>query len=265
MFSRFVAVVSMIFLLAAQMPPAYSQSSGLPTAAPAPAAQAAAPATQSLTVPAGTTIPLTLINPIRSRTSKPGDAVRATVAFPVTAGSDVAIPAGSYAEGTIQSINTRPAGSSQPQVKIHFTQVLFSNGYSVPLDADNTQAELNVPDTTASETEAAAVSQTEATPEAATPQAHLVRASYLMDGQQPTPPTLPPLPQVGPPIGVVVGATLGGTAALLVMGMLVGRHHAANLDYVLYDSGWQFQIVLEQPLTIDASRIPAATTVSSSN
>jgi len=40
-------------------------------------------------------------------------------------------------------------------------------------------------------------------------------------------------------------------------GSIWAHHRAANLDYVLFDSGWQFQIVLDQPLTIDASRISA--------
>jgi hypothetical protein len=267
MFFRFVAAVSMVFFVAAQMPSAYSQIPQPATAALAPSTQGAVPAGQSLTIPAGTTIPLTLINPIRSKTSKRGDAVRATVAFPVTVGSDVAIPAGSYAEGTIQSINARAGASAQPQAKIHFTRLLFANGYSAPLDAENTQAKLDVPDATAPETETAKITEpnTASVPVSA-PQAHLVRASYAMEGQQqPTQPTLPPPPQVGPSPAVITGAVLGGGAALTIGMLLWGHHHIANLDYVLYDSGWQFQIVLEQPLTIDSSRIPAASTVSSSN
>ncbi len=262
MFSRFVAVVSMITFLAVQMPNALSQNAAPAPAVPAQnAAPSAAPAQASnVTLPAGASIPLTLINPVRSKSTKPGDAVRATVAFPVTAGNQVAIPAGTYAEGAIQAINRRAGSNGLPQVKIHFTRLLFANGYSVPLDAENAQAELDAPDTPASQTEAAESDLTSKPDEApsATPQAHLVRASYMpAQQQQPTP---PPLPQVGPSPAVVIGGILGGSAAFTI-GMLLWAHHrATNLDYILFDSGWQFQIVLDQPLTIDVSRIstPAA-------
>ena len=81
---RFVAVLLIASLCTAQTPaPAPSSA---PSAAPPP-----------ITVAPGTAVPLTLLNPIRSRTTKPGDAIRAVVAFPVTVGTQVAIPAGTYA------------------------------------------------------------------------------------------------------------------------------------------------------------------------
>lgn len=138
--------------------------------------------------------------------------------------------------------------------------LLFAKGYSVPLDAENTEAKLDPPTTAAPQTDSANKVSAPSEPNApdetpvATSQAHLVRASY-MPGQQPTPPPLPPLPQEGPSPAVLFGATAGGAAAFAI-GMLIWAHHrAVNLDYVLFDSGWQFQIVLDQPLTIDASRI----------
>jgi hypothetical protein len=257
MFSRFVAVVSMILFLAAQMPHAFSQSVASAPAVPAnnPAQPAPPAQANNVALPAGTSIPLTLINPIRSKSSKPGDAIRATVAFPVTAGTQVVIPAGTYAQGTIEAINPRAANTGRLQVKIHFTSLLFANGYSVPLDAENTQAELDPPDTAAPQTESASTEEPDEAP-AAAPQAHLVRTSYAM-GQEPTQPTLPPLPQEGPSPAVIGGA-IGGTFAAFMVGMIIWAHHrSANFDYVLFDSGWQFQIVLDQPLTIDASRISA--------
>ncbi len=260
MFSRFVAMVSILAFTAAQMPQAFSQ-----TVPPAPGVSAAQPAnpvaSHVLTVPAGTSIPLTLINPIRSRSSKPGDAVRATVAFPVTAGADVAIPAGSYVEGTIQEVKARTGAAGQPQVKIHFTRLLFANGYSVALDADSTQAQLDLPDASAPAVDSAAADEPVNQPVGASaPQAHLVLASY---GQQE--PTPPPLPSVGPSPAVVTGAVLGGGAAFTI-GMLLWAHHrATSVDYVLFDSGWQFQIALEQPLAIDASRISTASAAATAN
>jgi len=37
---------------------------------------------------------MTLVSPIKSKSTKVGDAVRAVVAFPITVGGQVAIPAG---------------------------------------------------------------------------------------------------------------------------------------------------------------------------
>jgi hypothetical protein len=129
---RFVALFSIASLVSAQTPHAFLQSA-VPTAA---AGQVAAPVSvQTLTVPAGTAIPLTLINPLKKKSTKPGDAVRATVAFPIMAGMQVAIPAGSYVEGVVLQLTDRAPDIHQPEVAIHFTRLVFTSGYSVNLDA----------------------------------------------------------------------------------------------------------------------------------
>src|ERR1700741_1499785 len=84
--------------------------------APLPAASniqaSATPPSAIIVVPQGTAIPLTLVNPIHSKSTKPGDAVRAMVAFPATVGAQLAIPAGTYVEGTVVSVKA-PSGRSQ--------------------------------------------------------------------------------------------------------------------------------------------------------
>ncbi len=269
--SRLIAVVSMIAFLSAQTPSGFAQ-----TAVQSPSAQNTSmqsllaetathgepsSAQQTITVPAGTAIPLTLINPIRSKSSKPGDAVRATVAFPVTVGTEVAIPAGSYVEGALQQVTARAGSTGQPEVTIHFTRLLFANGYSVGLDAENTQAEWQAPATPgaitpAEETTSDPMPLRDVSAPAADPQPHLLRAAYALEGQQQ--PALPPLPQVGPSPGVVIGAVMGGAAAFTIGMLLWSRHRAGSLDYVLFDGGWQFQIVLQKQLVIDPARAAAA-------
>ncbi len=239
--SRLIALVSMTTMLSAQTPHAFLQSAAVP-------AQIAVPASaQTLTVPAGTGIPLTLINPIKKKSTKPGDAVRATVAFPIMAGMQVAIPAGSYVEGVVEEVTARAADSHQPAVTIHFTRLVFVNGYAVNLDAKSAQAEETAPSLGAPALEIAAL-----TP----PMAGMGNGSMAAMGQ--STPTLPPLPHVGPPMGVVIGASLGGTAALLAILFAVGHHSQSKMDYVLFDAGWQFQMVLDSPLVIDADRAAAA-------
>jgi type IV secretion system protein VirB10 len=220
--------------------------------APPPVQQNPAPlAASTITVPAGTAVPLTLMNPVKSKSTKPGDQVRAVVAFPVTVGSRLAIPTGTFVEGTVTQVNARPLKNQSPTVRIHFTHLLFPNGYSVPLNGENTQAFL-LPD----ENRASTVEVAELTP-MPFPGAHPAMGA----GQT----TLPPLPQVGPPMGAVIGGTLGGAAALTI-GMLVWAHHRANnYDFVVFDVGWQFQMVLDSPVTLDAAQVTAAATTPSAN
>ena len=49
-----------------------------------------------------------------------------------------------------------------------------------------------------------------------------------------------------------------GTAALVVLGILGAHHSTNNTDFVLYDAGWQFQMVLDSPITLDSAQVTAA-------
>lgn len=235
---RLVALFLIASLCSAQSPTAIPSAAG-PATPGAPSV--------SVTVPQGTTIALTLVSSIRSKTTKPGDTVRAMVAFPVTVGTQLAIPAGTYVEGTVNAVNAHPQHSGTPSVQLHFTRLLFSNGYSAPLDASNTQAMLISP---------------EFNPQPVAELADARDGAPMLGegfgGPAQNPPTMPPFPHVGPNPAVVVGATIGGTALLLVLAWVVGHRHMTNTDYVLFDGGWQFQIALQQPLTLDAGQVAAA-------
>lgn len=216
--------------------------------APLPAApNASAPAAQtgSIVVPQGTAVPLTLVNPIHSKSTRPGDTVRAMVAFPVTVGSQLAIPANTYVEGTVVSLKS-PSGRSQtPNVQLHFTRLLFANGYTVPLDAINTEAALVLPDLRG-DTGVQLAYAGEGAP-------------YFGEGfEGQSPPTLPPLPHPGPNPAVIGGAVGGGFALITIIAIVAARHHASSVDYSLFESGWQFQMTLQSPLTLDASKVAAA-------
>jgi hypothetical protein len=57
----------------------------------------------------------------------------------------------------------------------------------------------------------------------------------------------------------IIAGIVGGAAAAFVIGALVVAHHRANkeTDFVLYDAGWQFQMVLDSPVTIDVAQVAA--------
>lgn len=229
---RWIAAATIVALCAAQVPAAHAQASSDATV---------------VTVPAATRIQLKLVSEIHNRSTKPGDAVRAQVSFPVMAGGRVAIPADTWAEGTVLSVNAL-GKNHQPEVHLHFTQLVFANGYSIPLDAANTQAVLLEPE----------LGRTRATYQLADARDGM---PMLGEGTGQTT-TTPSLPSNGPSPGVLAGIGFGSAAAIGVIAILAARHHATHADYLLVASGWQFEIELAQPLTLDTARIaiPAAST-----
>ncbi len=217
---------------------------------PSSAQGAPVPAAHSIIVPTGTVVPLTLMSAVKSKSTKPGDTVRAVVAFPVTVGTQLAIPAGTFVEGAVTQV-TAKAGK-QPSVRIHFTRLLFSNGYSATLNGENTQSFLLPDGNRASTVEVAEL----------TPMPFLGVHLAIGEGQQPTMPTFP---HEGPNPAVIGGAIAGAFAAGLV-GMLVWAHHRANsYDFVVFDAGWQFQMILDSPVTLDAAQVAAAAAAPSAN
>lgn len=226
-------------LVAAQTPVPPSQTA----AAPALPTATSAASVGVLTVPVGTRIPLTLVTPIYSQSTKPGASARATVAFPVMDGNSVAIPAGSYVEGTVESVTDRAPHTHRPAVEIHFTRLVMANGYSVPLDGASAQAMLTQPEMGG-----------QAVGELAFLEAPPLGAGFAPAQTEPQP---APLPQVGPSKGLVFGLSIGLTAGLVVMFALLRRHHGSD-NVALFGGGWQFEMVLNTPLTLEGSQVTAA-------
>ena len=188
------------------------------------------PAKQTITISAGTRIPLVLASPITNKSARPGNAIRAVTGFPVTVGTQLAIPVGTHVEGVIDKVTKgrRPG----PSLRIHLTRILFPNGYSVAVDGINTQAN------------------------AVSPGAGFPGPSALAAQQSQG---LPPLPNSGTHIGPIVGAA-GAAVAGIVAIVLLSHHPGGG---VFFDTGWQFEMVLQSPLTLDAASVAAAIAVPS--
>ena len=214
----------------------------------------------TIEVAAGTKVPLNLVTQIMSLSTKPGATVRAMVAFPVTVGNQVAIPAGTFVEGKLISAAAKSAtkktryGSSGAKVnassglQIHFTKLVYANGYTVPLDAQNEDASVR----SASDAEVASV-QMLMGPREDGPDG----GAAFIEGQYPPLPPLPPLPQqhVGPnPVAVTLGA-IGGFVLITLGAVLLAKHHVSRTDEVLYDAGWQFSMALTSPLQLDKAQV----------
>lgn len=200
-----------------------------------------APADQkpsTITVPEGTHVQVALANPIHTRDSRVGDTVRAVTTFPVTVGQDLAIPQGAYLEGAIVRIGKR--GSTRfDGLEIQFRQVVFANGYNVTLDSSVVEARAIQPSRISG----------------ATPATSGLMASSFQ--QQPPTPTPPPLPQLGPSKALVTGVGIAVMVGVMAtVGLLNHRHRQGEgRDF---DTGFQFEIVLQSPLSLEAARVAAA-------
>lgn len=96
------------------------------------AAQVPAQANVTETLPAGTKVELAVTHPVWTKTAKAGDPLYLQTIFPVLTGTRVGIPAGTYVQGTIQSV-AEPTRKNRAEIDVLFTKIIFSDGYVVPL------------------------------------------------------------------------------------------------------------------------------------
>ena len=81
---------------------------------------------EMVTIPAGTRLSLVLTQPIQSRSLRRGDDIYAQVTSPVTVGNEVAIPAGTFVQGTVDKVEHR---GSRGEVRVQSTSITFPDGY----------------------------------------------------------------------------------------------------------------------------------------
>ncbi len=92
-----------------------------------------ASAPTSITLPAGTKIELVVTRPEWAQSAKDGDTVYAQTSFPTIAGKGMAIPAGTFVQGTIKDV-TRPTRKFyRAEIQVLFSKIIFANGYTVEL------------------------------------------------------------------------------------------------------------------------------------
>ena len=101
--------------------------------APDPAAPSVESAKPTLTIPAGTRVPLSLKQAISTKTARDGDPVYAETAFPFVVNDRVVIPAGTYIQGKITRVHRGGHIKGRAEVLIHFTSMIYPSGYTVML------------------------------------------------------------------------------------------------------------------------------------
>jgi hypothetical protein len=86
-----------------------------------------------ITVPSGTQIPLVLKQAISTKNAKPGDAVYAETAFPITLNDKVVIPAGTYVQGRVSDVKRAGRVKGRAELLMHFTTLVYPSGYTALL------------------------------------------------------------------------------------------------------------------------------------
>src|SRR5512146_876141 len=210
------------------------------TAKSAPAASTPAASEQpakTLTVPTGTKIPLSLKQAISTKNARQGDPVYAETAFPVAIGGRMVIPAGTYVQGVIDRVQRPGRVKGKAEILMHFTSLVFPNGYTVVMPAGVE----NVPGAEHEKVKGQeGTIQGEGNKGEKAKTAAGTAATGAIIGAAGT----------GTGRGALLGGAIGGAAGLAVAMLSRGAD-------VRLLPGTSIEMVIQRPLTLDASRVHA--------
>jgi len=206
---------------------------------------AAAPSVESekpkLTIPAGTKVPLSLKQAISTKAAKEGDPVYAETAFPFVLNDRIIIPAGTYIQGKITRVERGGRVKGRAQLLIHFTSMIYPNGYTVLLGGSVE----NAPgaDKTSLKDSEGTIQQDSDAGRKARDVAGAASTGAVIGGI------------AGGGKGAGIGAGIGGVAGMAIA--LLSRGSDVRLD-----AGTSIEMEIQREVTVDASRIPMETSQS---
>lgn len=195
------------------------------------------PAPNLITVPAGTKLLMALKSGINTKTAKVGDGVYLETNFPVTIENVMAIPPGTYVQGTIDNVKRSGRVKGRAEVLFHFNTLIFPSGYTISVPG-------GVNDVPGSDV--GRVKNKEGTVQAdgtkgrdagtiAGPAAEGAILGALTHGAK----------------GALIGTGIGGAAGLAEV--LFTRGNEIN-----YPAGTAVEMVLQRPLTLEQRRMTQA-------
>jgi hypothetical protein len=201
-----------------------------------PAKTSPEPEKSLLTIPAGTSVPLSLKQAISTKSAKTGDPVYAETAFPFVVDERVVIPAGTYIQGKIERVQRGGHVKGRAEVLIHFTSMIYPSGYTVLLGGsiENTPG---AEKTSMKDSEGTIRQDSDAGKKAETAAGTAATGATIggvTSGLK----------------GAGIGAAAGGAAGLAI-GMLT-----RGAD-VRLEAGTSIQMEIQREVTVDASRITA--------
>jgi type IV secretion system protein VirB10 len=84
-------------------------------------------------VPAGTVIPVSLLNRLSTKNIKEGDGIYARTIFPITANNRIVIPEGTNVRGKVVSTERPGRVKGKASLTISFQTMILPNGYTIPI------------------------------------------------------------------------------------------------------------------------------------
>jgi outer membrane lipoprotein SlyB len=236
-------LVSGVAVCQATLPPASpSASPAVESPASAKSASDLSRNPNTITIPAGTKIPLSLKQAISTKNAREGDAVYAETAFPFVVDDRVIVPAGSYIQGKIARVERAGHGKGRAEILMHFTSMIFPSGYTVMLPG-------SVQNTPGADNKSVKDSE-------GTIQQDSDTGKRVEDAAK------------NGVYGTMGGATAGGLATGGLNGARIGAGAgaAAGIAWALLkrgsdvrlDVGTSIEMEIQRPITVDASRIAVA-------
>jgi hypothetical protein len=226
-------VVAIALLLAAALAGAQVNPGKTPVrpevATPSPAAS------DALTIPAGTKVPLALKQSISTKNAKEGDPVYAATTFPVVINDRIVIPAGTYVQGRISQVKRGGRITGRAEVLMHFSTLIYPSGYTVVLPG----AVENVPgaEKTSMKDEEGTIRQDSQTGEKAKTVATAAGTGAVVGGLSNG--------VKGGLIGAGIGGGVGTAIGLLTRG-----------NDVRMDAGTTLEMVIQREVALDPNRVP---------
>jgi hypothetical protein len=195
-------------------------------------------AASSLTIPAGTKIPVALKHAISTKSARAGDAVYAATTFPFVLNDKVLVPAGTYVQGKINRVQRGGRVHGRAELLIHFTTLIYPSGYTVMLPGSVE----NVPgaEKTGIKAEEGTIRQDSQTGEKVGTVAKTAGTGAIVGGLS--------RGGKGAAIGAGVGGAVGAAIALLSRG-----------SDVRLDPGTTIEMVIQRPVPLNPARIESAT------
>jgi hypothetical protein len=88
---------------------------------------------ETITVPAGTKVPLILKQGITTKNAHVGDPVYAQTSFPITLNDRIVIPPGTFVQGEVRRVQRPGRVKGRAELQMNFTSMIFPNGYTLML------------------------------------------------------------------------------------------------------------------------------------
>lgn len=97
--------------------------------------QAQAPPPDTFIVPPGTVVPLTLLEPLHTRSTRAGDAAQLRVREDIWVGSEVVIPRGSTVRAIVVQVKRPGRIKGRAEIRLQFDELILAGGTALPLSA----------------------------------------------------------------------------------------------------------------------------------